>query len=809
MTDDTRPDDTELSRRDFTKAVGAVGAFSGLSLSVSEFGSLWPYGSDGHGVGTEYGEYDATDVVHTTCGLCHANCPIQVRIDDAQPDGEATGFIRKIAGNPYAFQMTYPYAQVPYSSDPDEVAMGDLEGTGDVATDAWSLSGGRVCLKGQSGMQVAFDEYRVRQPLKRVGDRGDDEWETISWEQAIEEIVHGDDDLGHPGLAELEGYVPEDEVMDDWEAVQDGEMSQAEFDELYEDVLIDTEHPDLGPRSNQIVDMGGYRRQFIRPRLWGQGLGSINSYHHAGVCGITCLTATHAGHEGGKGAGYQHADLRHCEYFIAWGANPLVATKGPVWSAAQISNRRQEGMRMDVVDPRLSETAEKADKWVPIKPGADAALAFGMARWIIDNERYDETFLTNPTEAAADEDGEPNWCDATHLVLVDEEGQPKARASDLGLEVDAEGEEPFVAIDAETGEPRAAVGTFDGELFVDEEIDGQQVQSVFSLYRDRVYEHTIEEYAEMAGVSVDDIVEMADEFTSHGKRAAIQTYRGPAQHPHGFYNVRAVVTLQHLIGNYDWKGGQVSLHEARYATTNGRYDLESVPEDHDGEPREPWGIPITRGGVRYEDTSLYEANVEAGEDPYPTERPWFATSPQINQEVWGSAKDEYPYGVNALFLRAYGSNNVTSAAGGDRIPEIMQDEDTIDLIVACDTVIGETSRYADYILPEPTYLERWENYDSNMNQMLRGEKLTRPVVRAFDGPRPFEDVMIEHVEGGRPARRRRGRLRGRGRQPVSARSRLGLLGQTRREHRLRRRPRPRGRRGGTRDPRGIRREGPR
>ena len=746
-------DEPTVSRRDFTKAVGALGGLSASTYSLSaldDFGSLWPYGSTGHGVGTEYGEYGGEDVVHTTCGLCHANCPVQMRIDDADPSGDATGYVRKIAGNPYAFQMTYPHAQVPYASDPDEVAMGDLEGTGDVATDAWSLSGGRICLKGQSGMQIAFDEYRVRQPLKRVGDRGDDQWETIPWEQAIEEIVHGDDELGHPGLAELdvEEWYSEEEVMSDWEAVQDGEMERAEFDDRYGEFLIDTDHPDLGPKTNQLVDMGGYRRQFIRPRFWQQGLGSINSYHHAGVCGITCLTASHACHAGGKGKGYQHPDLRNCEYFIAWGSNPLVATKGPVWTAAQISVRQQEGMRMDVVDPRLSKTAEKAEKWVPVKPGADAALAFGMARWIIEHERYDETFLTNPCRGAALQDDEPNWCDASHLVLVDREDQPKARPDDLGIDVEAEGD-VFVAVDRETGEARATSQPFDAELFVDREIGGERVRSVFELYRERVFENTIEEYAEMAGVQVDDIVEMADEFTSHGKRVAIQTYRGPAQHPHGFYNVRAVVTLQHLIGNYDHKGGQVTTNDANYATTDGRYDLESVPEEHETEAREPWGIPITRGPVRYEGTSLYEEKVENGESPYPAERPWFATSVQMNQEVWPSAKDEYPYGIDAMFIRAYGANNVTSAAGGDRIPEIMADEDTIDLIVACDTVIGETSRYADYILPEPTYLERWENFDANQNELFKSAKLTRPVVQAFgspdpfDGPTPFEDVLIE------------------------------------------------------------------
>jgi len=65
----------------------------------------------------------------------------------------------------------------------------------------------------------------------------------------------------------------------------------------------------------------------------------------------------------------------------------MVANKGPTWLAPKLTNAIQDGMRMDVVDPRLSKTAEKADTWVPVDPGADGALAMGMARWIIAHDR--------------------------------------------------------------------------------------------------------------------------------------------------------------------------------------------------------------------------------------------------------------------------------------------------------------------------------------------------------------------------------------------------------------------------------------
>ncbi|WP_436925012.1 molybdopterin-dependent oxidoreductase [Halosimplex amylolyticum] len=727
------PDGASLTRRDLVKAVGAVGAIGAASAATVNVDTedLWTDDTE-HYVGDDYGEYGASDVIHTTCGQCNTFCPIKVRLTDDSGTGEYSSLVRKLAGNPYSFLNTQPFSQVPYDSDPADVAMGDVAGSGDVETDRWSLSGGRICLKGQAGIQTAFDSYRVRKPMKRVGPRGSESWETISWDQAIREIVEGDDDLGHPGLRELWGYAPEDEVMADWEAVQSGEMDRAEFDERYEDALIDTDHPDLGPKANQIVDVGGFRRNFVRTRLWHQGLGSLNSVHHAGTCGFSSVMGNVRSHDALKKR--QYPDVENCEYLLVWGTNPMVANKGPTWLAPKLTNAIEDGMRMDVVDPRLSKTAEKADTWIPVEPGADGALALGMARWIVEHDRHDLDYLQNPSESAARDDGEPTWSDAPHLVLVDEEAGPKARASDLGLvPEDHEHAEDFVAVDAATGEPRPASEVETGVLDVSLTVDGAAVESVWRRYRDRVFEHTVAEYAEMAGVSAERIAEVADEFTSHGKRAAIMAYRGPAKHTNGFYNTRAIATLQHLVGNYDWKGGQITPY-AGYSTMSGRYQLGQVPDGYS-----PWGIPLLRGGVNYEDTSLFERD-----DGYPAKRPWFPVAPpQATQELYGSAADEYPYGVEALFIRPYSNNHVMAVAGGDQIPDVLGDPDAIPLVVASDTVIGETSKYADYILPEPTYLERWENFGTYPNKRLADEKISQPAVSVVPDARPFEEVLID------------------------------------------------------------------
>ena len=54
-----------------------------------------------------------------------------------------------------------------------------------MATESRSQSGGRICLKGQSGPQIVHDNKRITSPLKRVGPRGSGKWKTITWEEAL------------------------------------------------------------------------------------------------------------------------------------------------------------------------------------------------------------------------------------------------------------------------------------------------------------------------------------------------------------------------------------------------------------------------------------------------------------------------------------------------------------------------------------------------------------------------------------------------------------------------------------------------
>ncbi|MCL6508915.1 MAG: molybdopterin-dependent oxidoreductase, partial [Bryobacteraceae bacterium] len=217
-------------------------------------------------------------------------------------------------------------------------------------------------------------------------------------------------------------------------------------------------------------------------------------------------------------------------------------------------------LKIAVVDPRHSRIAAKAWKWVPVKPGEDAALAMAMIRWIIENERYDRRYLENCNRAAASFDGEPTWTNAAWLVKIRPDGSGGAflRAGEIGRGGDAD---TFVCLRG--GTPVAfksddAANPVEGDLFVDTTIDGIRVKSAMQLLYEEASRYSLWEWAEIAGVRVADIVALASEFTSHGKRAVVEIHRGVSQHTNGFYNVLATLgALNLLVGNFDWKGGLV------------------------------------------------------------------------------------------------------------------------------------------------------------------------------------------------------------------------------------------------------------
>jgi tetrathionate reductase subunit A len=741
------------TRRTFLKTAALLG---GSAAAASQAPGVLPRlgTAEADGYLAPHGDYPLAkpeNVLYSVCQQCNTQCGIKVKLED--------GVIAKIDGNPYSPWNMLPH--VPYRTPVTQTATVD----------------GILCPKGHAAVQTTYDPYRLVKVLKRAGKRGDGKWVTIAFDQAIGEIVEGGrlfKDVAGEEAREVEGLrrlwaLRDAKVMKalagDAKKVGKKQMTLAEFKTRHRDALghlIDPDHPDLGPKNNQFVFMWGRlksgRGELIR-RFTEAGLGSTNAHGHTTVCqGSLYFTGkamseqfVYDANDGTmkwtKGAKfYWQADQQSADFILFVGASPLEGNYGPTNRGSRIAQRLADGdLKIAVVDPRASKTAAKAWKWVPIQPGGEGALALAMIRWILDHERYDARYLTNANRGAAKTDGEPTWCNATWLVKL-EKGQPGAflRASDIGLAKDKRvhkdkktGEEtayefdPFVVLRDGVPvafDPYSDKTAVEGDLRVNTTLKGIPVKSAFEILVGTAAGKTVAEWAALADVKPADVVELAREFTSHGKRAVADIHRGVSQHTNGFYQVFAWYTLNLLIGNYDWKGGLAKA--STYDAAGSKTDKVKQPDGTEIEwtqpfpvaaapgKLQPFGISVIRHGDKYEDTTLF-----AG---YPARRPWFPLASDIYQEIIPSIGDAYPYPVKALFI--YMGSPVYALPAGHTNIEVLTDLDKTPLVVANDIVVGETSMYADYIFPDLTNLERWEFAGSHPNMVWKVQPVRQPVV---------------------------------------------------------------------------------
>lgn len=127
-----------MTRRSFTKSVAALGAVAALGMGAArDFVAVDP------AVAAESGQ---TTIVKTSCRACIANCAVLAHVKD--------GRVIKLEGNPES-----------------------------------PMSRGGICAKGMAGIQALYHPNRNKYPMRRVGARGGNDWERISWDEAITEVA--------------------------------------------------------------------------------------------------------------------------------------------------------------------------------------------------------------------------------------------------------------------------------------------------------------------------------------------------------------------------------------------------------------------------------------------------------------------------------------------------------------------------------------------------------------------------------------------------------------------------------------------
>jgi tetrathionate reductase subunit A len=621
----------------------------------------------------------AQQVSYTTCLGCTTMCGVRVRTD------RETGKVLRVAGNPYSPLSTDPHLPMKASVRESFAAISAFEGRG--------LAGrSTACGRGNAVAQQIDSPYRVLTPLKRVGPRNSGRWEPIPFEQLVKEVVQGGnlfDEGPVEGLAALRDLA----------------------------TPIDKAKPELGARVNRVAVISGVndgRESFAR-RFFNKSYGTLNFFGHGSYCGGAYRSGTGALFGDLKTMPHGKPDFANAEFVLFVGTAPGQAGNPFKRQGTLLAKARTEGkLSYVVVDPVLTHADNRASgdrgRWLPIRPGTDGALAMGIIRWLFENERIDARFLGYPNPQLAKAGGEPSFSNATHLVVVEpkhpREGR-MLRASDLGAAVGEE--ERYKEADAFVCLSDADKPVFTDKakgpapLFVDTalQVEGKdvRVKSALQLLKEEAMRLDLGGYAAVCGIDAPTIAALAAELSSHGKRASVIAHGGMMSGS-GFYNAYALMSINALLGNVNWKGGLVANGGGfKFDGEGPRYNLETFAG-----MVKPGGIPLGRN-VPYEKTSEFAARKVQGK-PYPARAPWFPNAPGLTTEALPAGINGYPYSLKALIL--WSSNPMYGIPGlRARLAKSLADPAKLPLIVSIDPFINESNAYADYIVPDSLMYESW------------------------------------------------------------------------------------------------------
>jgi anaerobic selenocysteine-containing dehydrogenase len=211
---------------------------------------------------------------------------------------------------------------------------------------------GTLCPKGEASLQALYNPDRIKGPLRRRGKRGSNQWEEISWDEAIRTVAR---EL----MSIREGGDPHTVAIM-------GGRYRGLMKTLLERFLRTFGSP------NYIDNQFLTEQQPVEAMLLAQGLREEPVY-----------------------------DLENANYILSFGTGLLESFWSPVQALRAWGHLRRgkPGVRARIVqiEPRLSITGAKADEWIPINPGTEGALALGIAHMMVKEGLYDSRFIRDHT----------------------------------------------------------------------------------------------------------------------------------------------------------------------------------------------------------------------------------------------------------------------------------------------------------------------------------------------------------------------------------------------------------------------------
>ncbi|WP_424216894.1 molybdopterin-dependent oxidoreductase (plasmid) [Streptomyces sp. BI20] len=480
-------------------------------------------------------------------------------------------------------------------------------------------TGAAMCPKGRAVAEIAHGTGRLTSPLRRTTPKTDPDpgWEEISWDEAMAEIADRITTI----------------------ADETGPESVA--------FAVAT------PSGTMVSDATEWIERLIRL------FGSPNTVYSAELCNWHKDFA----HAFTFGAPLPPPDYAHTSLALLWGFNPA---KTWLSQSAALSEAQSRGAKLAVVDPRRSTSALRADHWLRVRPGTDAALALGLANLLIETGGHDEEFVRS-------------WTNGPLLVRTD--NGHFLRAAELPVRTaltggpgdGAEVEDAFVVWDericgaapydtaraAHDPERFALRGRYRVRLR-----DGGSVHCVpaFAEYARACAAWTPERTAATTWIPEEEIRALAAEIAA-SPAVTYYGWTGVGQNANASQTERALATLYALTGSWDAPGGNHLAPAPAYrpATHPGQFAPEQRAKAL-GLDKHPLGPPAT-------------GYVNAG-------------------DLCTAVETGRPYPVRALV--GFGSNLVVAQPDSDRVAAALR---TLEFQVHLDLFHNPTSTTADIVLP--------------------------------------------------------------------------------------------------------------
>ncbi|WFU91396.1 molybdopterin oxidoreductase family protein (plasmid) [Rhizobium sp. CC1099] len=559
---------------------------------------------------------------------------------------------------------------------------------------------GVLCGKGSAGIMNVLSPARLRKPLKRVGPRGSGDFVEIEWDEAM--------------------AIATDRLRN---------IRQTDPNKLA-----------LFTGRDQSQALTGYFAQMF---------GTMNFAAHGGFCTVN-MAAAGLYSVGGSFWEFGEPDWEHAKLFLMIGvaedhdSNPIKLGLG------QLKGR---GAKVMAINPVRTGYAAIADEFIGITPGTDGLLIMALIHCLLASGNIDAEFLVRQTNAhylVIDAAG-----DADHgLFARDGEGLPLAW--DRGRNALAPAEEPEI-------DP-ALLGSFTLS-------DGRTARPAFSLVVDRYLasEYSPEAVSERCGVDAQTIRRIAAEIAEvafnqpvvidqpwtdssgrkHakmiGRPVAIHAMRGISAHSNGFHTCRAIHLLQMLIGAIDTPGSWRYKSPYPKPVGAGLPPGGGLRKENGALAAPPLGLPQCP-----EDLLVDEAGEALRLDrAFSWDAP-LAIHGLMHMAI-GEAHLQDRQEIDTLFL--YMSNVAWNSAmnPGDAMHMLTDRNDDggyrIPFVIYVDAFFSETVPYADLVLPDTTYLERYDCI-SLLDRPIGSahgpaDAIRIPVLKPDRDVRPFQDVIID------------------------------------------------------------------